>query len=182
MNQKEKIMIFIDGSNLFRTFKRHRPDIKYSVSKLLEMLVDGRYLIRPYYFTAEQVPPNPSQVRFFDGLRYDGIDVTTRPLKNRSKKIKCPHEYVKECEYEYQVEKGVDVALVTKMLSFGFKNVYETVILVSGDDDFTEAVQQIKDLGKRVEICAFKGSLAPSLRKTADKFIALDDIAEKIQK
>lgn len=175
-------MVFIDGSNLFRSFKDHRPDIRYSISKLIEFLVDGRYLIRPYYFTAEQIPPRPAQISFFNGLRYDGIDVTSRPLKNRTKKMRCPHGYVEECEYHYQVEKGVDVALITKMISFGFKDVYDTAILVSGDSDFIEAVQQIKDLGKRVEISAFNKSIAPGLRKIADKFISINEIIEKIKK
>lgn len=182
MSQSERVMIFIDGSNLFRGFKDNRPDIKYSINKLIELLRDNRRLIRPYYFSAEQVPPREGQIRFFDGLRYDGIDVTTRPLKNRTKNMKCPHNFIDECNYKYQIEKGVDVSLVTRMLSFGFRNVYDTAIIVSGDADFIEAIEELRNYGKRVEICSFNNSIAPGLRKITDVYISLDDIAEKIRK
>lgn len=182
MSQYEKVMIFIDGSNLFRGFKDNRPDIKYSINKLIELLRNDRRLIRPYYFSAEQVPPQARARRFFDGLRYDGIDVTIRPLKNRTKSIKCPQNFIDECIYNYQVEKGVDVSLVTRMLSFGFRNVYDTAIIVSGDADFIEAIEELRNYGKRVEICSFNKSISPGLRKIADEYISLDDIAEKIRK
>ena len=179
----DRIMIFIDGSNLFRTFKRFRPDVKYSIKKLVNVLSKDRKLIRPYYFGAIRLPPDGGQIRFYDGIRYEGIDVTTRPLKTRPVQCECP-----KCKHKWndtpEVEKGVDVALVTKMLSFGFKNTYDVAILVSGDADYIDAVEQIRNLGKRVEIVAFKGAIAPGLRKIADMdgFTALDDIADQIKK
>ena len=179
----DRAMIFIDGSNLFRTFKRFRPDIHYSVKKLVNYLAKDRKLVRPYYFGAIRFPPPEGQIKFYDGIRYEGIDVTIRPLKTRSLLCECP-----KCKHQWdeiaEVEKGVDVALVTKMLAFGFKGTYDVAILVSGDADYIDAVEQIRDLGKRVEIAAFKGAIAPGLRKIADidGFIALDDIANKIKK
>jgi len=179
----DKVMIFIDGSNLFRTFKQFRPDIDYSIKKLVNILIKGRKLIRPYYFGSIKYPPPEGQIKFYDGIRYEGIDVTTRPLKIRTRPCECPtckHQWTQTIE----IEKGVDVALITKMLSFGFKNAYDVAILVSGDADYIEAVEQIRDLGKRVEIISFKGAIAPGLRKIADidGFIALDDIADQIKK
>ena len=177
----DRLMIFIDGSNLFRSFRRNRPDIKYNIKKLVQLLTENRKLIRVYYFGSIRQPPKERQIRFYDGLRYDGIHVTTRPLKIRTKIINCPYEKGRECRQIFEVEKGVDVALVTKMLSFAFKNVYDIAVLVSGDADYIEAVRQIQDLGKRVEIVAFKDAIAPGLRKIADRFIALDDIADEIK-
>ena len=179
----DRVMIFIDGSNLFRTFKRFRPDIHYNIRKLVNLLTKDRKLVRPYYFGSIRLPPEAGKIKFYDGIRYEGIDVTTRPLKTRSVACECP-----KCKHQWnettEVEKGVDVALVTKMLSFGFKDTYDVAILVSGDADYIDAVEQIRNLGKRVEIAAFKGALAPGLRKIADVdgFIALDDIADKIKK
>jgi len=179
----DRVMIFIDGSNLFRTFKRFRPDIHYNIRKLVGLLTKDRKLVRPYYFGSIRLPPEPGKIKFLDGIKYEGIDVTTRPLKIRPIQCECP-----ECNHQWnettEVEKGVDVALVTRMLAFGFKNTYDVAILVSGDADYIDAVEQIRDLGKRVEIVAFRGALAPSLRKVADVdgFIALDDIADKIKK
>jgi len=179
----DRVMIFIDGSNLFRTFKQFRPDIDYSIKKLVNTLIKGRKLIRPYYFGSIRKPPSEGQIKFYNGIRYEGIDVTIRPLKIRTRPCECP-----KCKNQWaetiEIEKGVDVALITKMLSFGFKDVYDVAILVSGDADYIEAVEQIRDLGKRVEIVSFKGAIAPGLRKIADidGFTALDDIADRIKK
>lgn len=178
----DRVMIFIDGSNLFHTARRFRPDVKYGIKKLVGQLTKGRKLIRPYYFGAIRLPPDEGQIKFYDGIRYEGIDVTTRPLKIRPLECECP-----KCKHKWneksEVEKGVDVALVTKMLSFGFKDTYDVAILVSGDADYIDAVEQIRNLGKRVEIVAFQGAIAPGLRKIADidGFTALDDIIDKIK-
>jgi len=177
----ERVMIFIDGSNLFRCFKRYHPNVRYSVSKLVETLSENKRLIRPYYFGSERVPPIEGQIGFQNQLRYAGIDVTIRPLKIRTKAMDCPYEKTRKCESTTEIEKGVDVALVTKMISFGFKDTYDTAILVSGDADYVEAIQQIRDLGKRVEIAAFPEATSPSLRKVADKFINLHDLVERIK-
>lgn len=179
----DRVMIFIDGSNLFHTFKEFKPDIKYSVKKLVDKLVQGRKLIRAYYFGSEKVPPSEGQTKFYDAIRYEGVDVTTRPIKTRSHTTKCPN-----CQHIWnettEVEKGVDVMLVTKMLSFGFRNVYDVAILVSGDGDYVSAVEEIRNLGKRVEIVSFRKSIAPNLRKIADVdgFTALDDTADQISR
>jgi len=179
----DRVMIFIDGSNLFRTFKRFRPTVHYSIKKLVTLLTKDRKLVRPYYFGAIRLPPASGQIKFHDEIRYEGIDVTIRPLKTRSLSCECP-----KCKHQWtrvtEVEKGVDVALVTRMLSFAFKNTYDVAILVSGDADYIDAVEQIRDLGKRVEIVAFKGALAPGLRKIADidGFTDLDDVVGKIKK
>jgi uncharacterized LabA/DUF88 family protein len=178
----DRVMIFIDGSNLFHSFKEFRPGAKYSVKKLIDKLVKGRRLIRAYYFGSEKIPPSQGQTKFYDAIRYEGIDVTTRPIKTRTHKTKCP-----ECEHEWNtttyVEKGVDVMLVTRMLSFAFKNVYDVAILVSGDEDYVSAVEEIRNLGKRVEIASFMKSISPNLRKIADVagFTALDEIADDIK-
>ncbi len=156
------------------------PNVKYSIEKLIRYLVGNRRLIRAYYFGSERVPPRKEQRRFYDALRYSGIDVTVRPLKIRSKVIRCPYED-RECHQIFEIEKGVDVALVTKMLTFAFRDIYDTAILVSGDADYIEAVQTIRDLGKRVEIVSFRGSISPGLRKLADRFIALEEIVDEIK-
>jgi uncharacterized LabA/DUF88 family protein len=59
-------------------------------------------------------------------------------------------------------EKAVDVNLAVDM--FRLKNIYDTAIIVSGDQDYVPAVKAIKDSGKTVVNVAFKkrnGKLLP---------------------
>jgi uncharacterized LabA/DUF88 family protein len=162
----ERVMIFIDGSNIFWACKRIRSDFKVDYKKLVDELVGERRLIRPNFYCAIGVPPTPQQIKFHDSLKFQGFNVVTKPLKIRPKG---------------SIEKGVDVSLVTDMLKFAFMNVLDVCILVSGDNDFAEAVKIVKDRGIRVEIAAFEHSIGRDLRMLADKFTSIDSIVSKIE-
>jgi len=160
----ERVMVFIDGSNVLWASKS--LNIKINYKKLVDELVGGRRLVRPNFYCSIGVPPSPQQVKFHDSLRFQGFNVITRPVKMRP---------------QGAVEKGVDVALVTDMLKSAFADAYDLCILVSGDHDFSEAVKIIKDRGVRVEIAAFEHTISGELRMLADKFTCLDSITDKIQ-
>lgn len=51
-------------------------------------------------------------------------------------------------EGQLRTEKAVDVMLATDMITL--RDIYDTALIVSGDQDYTPAVQKLKDLGKRV--------------------------------
>ncbi|GAB6065803.1 NYN domain-containing protein [Aquifex pyrophilus] len=166
----ERLMIFIDGSNLFHGIRY--LNIKIDYSKLVEFLREGRYLVRAYFYTA--VPQEKDvkkgtpewdslmrQRRFLDELSFMGIKVKTANLR------KLPSgEYL---------EKEVDIMLATDMLSLAFLNAYDTAVLVSGDSDFIHTVEAVQSLGKRVENATFKKTSSYNLRKACDRFILLDD-------
>jgi len=162
-------MVFIDGSNMIHSSQRFRKGFKIDYKKLVDCLVGNRQLIRPYFFGSYD-PNNPVSNKFFDSLRLQGFDVTQRPTRDRQ-----------AGEKAYKIEKGVDVSLVTKMLSHAFRNNFDVAIIVSGDSDYVEAVQEVKNLGKRIEIAAFKASIGKDLKHIADLFIPIDDIASSIE-
>ncbi len=71
-------------------------------------------------------------------------------------------------------EKGVDVRLATDMLVHAARNNYDTAILVSGDADFADMVQAVKDWGKNVKIVLFGRDGSRVLRDVADRIIEVD--------
>jgi uncharacterized LabA/DUF88 family protein len=163
----ERVMVFIDGSNLYLSCKRHpiNTGFRVDIKKLVDMLVKDRRLIRPYYYTAIGVPPSEGQVNFHHKLQYSGITVKSKPLRRRG---------------STWTEKGVDVTLVIDLLSMGYRNVYDTAILVSGDKDFEGAVDEIKRLGKRIEIASFDHVISEDLKMIADRYISLDHHIDEI--
>jgi len=172
-----RVMIFIDGSNLFWACRA--LSFKIDFEKLVKVLVGNRTLIRPFYYCAVPEKPATKQVNFHRKMRYLGFQVVTKRLKKRSDST----------GRTIFVEKGVDVALVTDMLSMAFKNAYDVAILVSGDNDYVGAVEEIKRLGKRVEIASFEHNIkdntkfiSPDLKMIADKFISLDQLKDQIKK
>jgi uncharacterized LabA/DUF88 family protein len=159
---KQRLCIFIDGGNVF-----HAADslkIRVDFAKLVTELTGDRVLTGTFYYDA--TTDTPAQIRFFDKLRHFGYTVKTRPLR------------------QYQgtpFEKGIDVMLVTDMLIYAHNNLYDTALLVSGDKDFTYTLQELKTLGKTVEVAAFSHALAAELRDVAHATILLDNLIPTIK-
>ena len=160
-------MIFIDGSNLYRSLKDTcgRTDLDYE--KLCLALSDGRELRRAYYYNARRDQSREperyvSQQQFFDYLRrVPKLEVRLGNLVYRGFPEPRP------------IQKGVDVRLATDMLVYALRGNYDTAILVSGDTDFADAVQAVKELGRNVEIALFGVGSSRALRDVADDVIAL---------
>lgn len=169
----ERVAIFIDAGNMFHASNYLKIKIDYK--KLINLLKRDRWLLRAYFYTGI---PNQDMIQeredlfqqwkkqegFLNELQKLGIKVKTMPLK------KTPEGYI---------EKGVDVLLATDMVSLAFRDAYDTAILVSGDSDYVPVVEEIQELGKRVENVSFKRTSSYELRKVCDSFLLLDNLAYK---
>ncbi|MGN6439924.1 MAG: NYN domain-containing protein [Agriterribacter sp.] len=81
---------------------------------------------------------------------------------------------------EYNGEKGVDIALAVKMISLSVENKCNKIILISGDYDYAEAINYVKNNMTKVHIVKLhKGfppknkSMSRDLSVLADKVIDL---------
>jgi uncharacterized LabA/DUF88 family protein len=77
-----------------------------------------------------------------------------------------------------QKSKGVDITLTKDVLSHAFMNNYDVAVLIAGDGDYVPLVQEVKRLGKGVEVLLFAGNglgLNPELRLACDTFHRLDE-------
>ncbi|MCS6875385.1 MAG: NYN domain-containing protein [Aquificaceae bacterium] len=170
----EKVVILIDGSNLFHAIRY--MNIKIDYQKLLDFLKEDRRLVRAYFYGAvpqerdlkKNSPEWESYIRqrrFLEELSLQGIKVKLAKLR------KLPSgEYI---------EKEVDIMLATDMLSMAYMNVFDTVVLVSGDSDFSYTVEEVQRIGKRVENATFKKTSSYQLRKICDRFLLLDDYMDR---
>jgi uncharacterized protein (TIGR00288 family) len=55
----------------------------------------------------------------------------------------------------------------------------DTIVLASGDGDFLQLIEYLKNQGKRTEVIAFGKSASLKLREAADEFIDLEESPEK---
>jgi uncharacterized LabA/DUF88 family protein len=153
--------MFVDGGNMFHSVKA--LDAKLDYEKMKNTLVNGRQLLRPYYYSGRD--DTSRQNAFFEVLQYIGYAVKTLSLR----------------QYEGKsFERGIDVMLVTDMLMGAHRDLYDTAILCSGDKGYIYAIKAIKEMGKRVEIAGFEHSTAKELRLIADRFINLTSILDQI--
>lgn len=161
----ERVIVFIDGSNLFHAMQRLNVKIDYI--KLVDALVKDRYLIRPYFYSSTSVPPSQSQLMFHQALTHQGFTIKTKPLQKRG---------------QMWIEKGVEIMIAGDMLMMAFRDLYDTAILVSGDGDFLSVINEIKRLGKRTEVAAFSSGINMKLKTSSDIFIGLDNLISEIQR
>lgn len=174
--RSERIMIFIDGSNLYHGMLDTIGKTSIDLEKLVKRLSGkGRKLIRAYYYNAPldrkcNLEKYKSQQRWFEKLRkipnFSVILVRLRKRKNNSGKV------------EYSI-KGDDIHIAVDMVKFAYNDAYDTAILVSGDGDFYPAIEVVKDRGKRVENAYFKSNHSFLLRQKCDKSIKMDNFIKK---
>jgi uncharacterized LabA/DUF88 family protein len=165
----ERVMIFIDGSNLYHSLKNHFGRTDLDIGKFCRKLQRRRQIIRIYYYNAKvgqkQEPERYKQQQsFFAGV--NAIPYTELRL-GRLVYTNWPSTP--------PYEKGTDVQLATDMITHNFKNNYDLAILVAGDSDYVGAIQAIKDNGKHVEVALFgmQGTSRP-LRAVADRVININ--------
>jgi uncharacterized LabA/DUF88 family protein len=177
----ERLMIFIDGGNLFKCAKSE--DIKIDFRKLVSFLSKKYNLIRVYYYTGVPIEKTwdkdkiskelfeknlNKQKSFLDSLAFDlNFHVVTKPLVVEEGKTK---------------EKGIDVSMASDIIWHGLSNNYDTFVLISGDKDLMDCLIRMKDNGKRVIVANFESRISREVKKIADKYINLSEHLGEIQK
>jgi len=191
--KKERVAIFIDGSNFYHGLKICIGNTKVDFSKFSQLLCGSRELVRAYYYNApvnQQAFPDiyKDQQKFFGSLKTVPYFVLKlgrlekRTVKvDKENLIKTFGDDVAKLILEKwgevittYVEKGVDIDLAADMLRLAYNNAYDTAIIVTGDGDFVSAVNGVKDMGKHVENANFSDGKGYHIRTACDKFISLD--------
>lgn len=188
--KKERVAIFIDGSNFYHGLKACISNTKVDFSKFSQLLCGGRELVRAYYYNApvnQQAFPDIYK-DFFGSLKTVPYFVLKlgrlekRTIKvDKEALIKTFGEDTAKLILEKwgevittYVEKGVDIDLATDMLRLAYNNAYDTAIIVTADGDFVSAVKGVKDMGKHVENANFSDGKGYHIRTACDRFIPLD--------
>ena len=124
------------------------------------MAVSERSLIRAFAYvvrtkTGEEKP-------FFEALIKLGIETKVRDLQEFYGGMK---------KADWDVGITVDAIRIAPSV--------DTIVLASGDGDFLQLVEYLKNQGKRVEVMAFGKSASSRLKVEVDEFIDLGDFSDK---
>jgi uncharacterized LabA/DUF88 family protein len=162
----ERVTLFIDGANLLHGLIKDFNQINIDFEAVIRKLVNGRLLGRVYYYTAL-----PDQTR--DPAQYTKQQKFLNAL-GRKPYFKVVLGRLESRPNGLYVEKGVDIALAIDLLDLAFHNTYDTAIIISGDGDFSRAVETVQRMGKHVENASTNSCLSYNLQKTCDKITILD--------
>lgn len=166
-NPDERIVIYLDNSNIFNGFKKYK--IKADYEKLKIVMSQGRNLVKIILYEGVFYPVNPNKLKWYNDLKnISNYEIETSFDKRTSSEV---------------IEKKIDVKIAIDMVSDAYENVYDTAVLVSGDGDFLPVVQKLKKIGKEVELWAFNYSLANVLKEEIEpnRLYYIEDDLEKIQ-
>lgn len=78
------------------------------------------------------------------------------------------------------VEKGIDAAVITDMLSLAFDDNYDVAVLVSGDADYAPAVQYIQKKTDKQIVQAFFKAHGDELRNACWDHLFFEDLMPKL--
>ena len=174
--KKERVSIFIDGSNFYySTAKKGR---KIDFKKLIIELTGNRKLVNAFYYVAPlDFKTNPKKYwkhqKFLNILKmipkFNVVLCNLRKIKNEDGK------------FEFVV-KGDDIQLAHDLLMYAVKDLYDTAIIVSGDEDFVPIIKTVQEMEKKVGNAFFKESSSYLLRRKCDLSINMDKLLPKIIK
>lgn len=158
-HKAQRVAVLIDVQNLYHSAKNlYRARVNFGA--VLKTAVSGRQLIRAFAYvvrtkTGEEKP-------FFEALTKLGIETRVRDLKEFYGGLK---------KADWDVGISIDAVRIAPSV--------DTICLASGDGDFLQLVNYLKNQGKRVEIIAFGRSTASELKEAADEFFDLEKYPEK---
>jgi uncharacterized LabA/DUF88 family protein len=170
IDPREKIVLFIDGANLYATSKAIGIDIDYR--RLLAEFSAKAYLLRANYYTALVEEQEYSSIRpLIDWLDYNGFTVVTKPAKEFT-----------DATGRRKVKGNMDIELTVDALELA--PYYDHLVLFSGDGDFTALVAALQRRGKRVTVVSTLTTSTPmisdELRRQADFFLDVVDLAKTV--
>jgi len=163
----ERIIVFLDNSNIFQGFRKF--NIKADYEKLKNVITKNRELQDIFLYEGVVYPMSPEKKKWYGALSNKSGYV-----------IKASFDKIVSSGF---IEKKVDIHIAIDIISLAYENAYDTAVLVSGDGDFVPVVKKVKELDKKVELWAFKYSLANALKEEIGQanIYYIDDILSTIE-
>jgi len=155
----QRVAVLIDVQNLYHSAKNlHGARVNFGA--ILKTAVANRNLIRAFAYvvktkTGEEKP-------FFEALIKLGIETRVRDLQEFFGGLK---------KADWDVGITVDAIRISQSC--------DAIVLCSGDGDFLQLVEYLKNQGKRVEVVAFGKSSSAKIKESADEFIDLEENLDK---
>jgi len=150
----QRIALLIDVQNLYHS-ARNLYGARVNFGEILKLAVSKRNLIRAFAYVVRT--KTGEEKAFFDALTKLGIETRVRDLQEFYGGLK---------KADWDVGITVDAIRISPSV--------DTIVLASGDGDFLQLLEYLKNRGKRIEIIAFGRSSSSKLKEAADEFMDIE--------
>ncbi len=155
IHPNQRVAVLADSQNLYHTAQSlYSRNIDYS--SLLSEAVSDRELTRAIAYVIRA--DSPEEESFFEAL----IDIG---FETKIKEIKTFGDGTKKADWDV----GMSLDAVT------LANHVDTVVLCTGDGDFSRLCSHLRHEGVKVEVMAFGSSTAEELIEATDEFTDLSE-------
>jgi len=158
-HKEQRVAVLIDVQNMYHSAK-NLYNKKVNFAEILKTAVGERKLIRAFAYVVRT--KSGEEKPFFEALTKLGLETRVRDLQEF-------YGGMKKADWDV----GITIDAVKSATGV------DVIVLVSGDGDFIQLVEYLKNQGKRVEVMAFGKSTSSRLRETADEFIDLGEPTDK---
>jgi uncharacterized LabA/DUF88 family protein len=159
IHDNQRVAVLADSQNLYHTAQSlYSRNVDYS--GLLEEATAGRELTRAIAYVIRA--DSPEEERFFEALMEIGFET-------KIKEIKTFGDGSKKADWDV----GISLDAVT------LSNHVDTVVLCTGDGDFSRLCSHLRHEGVRAEVVAFGESTAEELVDAADDFRNMSDDTDR---
>jgi uncharacterized LabA/DUF88 family protein len=155
----QRVAIFIDTNNLYHC-ARNLFNKKINFKNFIREALSKRKLVRAiaYVITTK----TKEEKNFLEALEKIGIETKKKELLEYPGGIK---------KANWDVGIAVDVIKISPFV--------DVIVLGSGDGDFVDLCEYLKNHGKRVEIISFASTTSSKLKQVADYFLDMERFPRK---
>ncbi|WP_132057458.1 LabA-like NYN domain-containing protein [Halorussus amylolyticus] len=154
----QRVAVLADAQNLYHTAQSvYSRNIDYSA--LLEKSAQDRQLTRAIAYVIQA--DSPDEERFFEALADIGFETKIKELKTFG-------DGSKKADWDV----GMSLDAVT------LANHVDTVVLCTGDGDFSRLCSHLRHEGVRTEVVSFEESTSDELIQAADTFVDMSERPE----
>jgi uncharacterized LabA/DUF88 family protein len=154
----QRVAVLVDAQNLYHSAQSlYTNNIDYS--SLLEKSVQGRELTRAIAYVIRA--DSPEEESFFEALTDIGFETKIKDIKTFSDGSK---------KADWDLGMSLDAVTLAEHV--------DTIVLCTGDGDFSRLCSHMRHEGVRVEVMGFESSTAEELKEAADSFVDLSERTE----
>ena len=167
-----KIVVFIDGFNLYHAIASHQKYRRYkwlNLGKLASLYVHGRDTLEAViYFTTFATWDMAKVARhrlYIRALENEGITIVYGEFKRKQKHCNLCHKDFWSFE-----EKQTDVNIALSLFQFAVADRYDKAVIISGDTDLLPAVKAVRTTfpGKQIGVVIPIGRASEDFKKQSD--------------
>jgi len=164
----ERTVVLIDGSNIFHQLKQ--VGLKIDWKGFRNYMYEYAKVIRIVYYTAvheDKDTGHQSLRKLLDWLTFNGFDIREKEARSFT-----------DLQGRTFRKGNVDVEIAVDIMRYATNARADNIILMSGDGDFSYALEHAKVNGARIGIIGIRksGGVAEQLRKTADYMLDLQEM------